>query len=104
MAAFTAEQETAAAAHPPVKVELAAGPHRKINDLLGMRTAVGGPVMAETTDRFVDARAGDLLAGLPPVTDRIIPTLVYFHGGGWVWANVDTHDRMTRKYAAAGNT
>src|SRR4051812_22180618 len=28
--------------------------------------------------------------------------LVYFHGGGWVWANVDTHDRMTREYAAAG--
>jgi acetyl esterase len=27
---------------------------------------------------------------------------VYFHGGGWVWANVDTHDRMTREYAAAG--
>jgi acetyl esterase len=28
--------------------------------------------------------------------------LVYFHGGGWIWANVDTHDRMTREYAAAG--
>ena len=27
---------------------------------------------------------------------------MYFHGGGWVWANVDTHDRMTREYAAAG--
>ena len=37
-----------------------------------------------------------------PVTDRVLPTLVYFHGGGWVWANVDTHDRMTREYAAAG--
>ena len=36
------------------------------------------------------------------MTDRVIPTLVYFHGGGWVWANVDTHDRMTREYAAAG--
>jgi acetyl esterase len=28
--------------------------------------------------------------------------MVYFHGGGWVWANVDTHDRMVREYAAAG--
>jgi acetyl esterase/lipase len=36
------------------------------------------------------------------VTDRIIPTLVYFHAGGWVWANVDTNHHMTRKYAAAG--
>ena len=38
MAAFTAEQEKAAAAYPPVKVELPLAPHRRINDLLGLRT------------------------------------------------------------------
>ena len=38
MAAFTAEQEQAAAAYPPVKVELPLAPHRKVNDLLGLRT------------------------------------------------------------------
>jgi acetyl esterase len=27
---------------------------------------------------------------------------VYFHGGGWVWSSVDTHDRLAREYAAAG--
>ncbi len=26
--------------------------------------------------------------------------LVWFHGGGWVWASVDTHDRLCREYAA----
>jgi acetyl esterase len=103
MAAFTAEQEQAAAAHPPVRAELPLAPHRRINDLLGMRTAVGGPVMAETADRFVDARGRRIFCRVfRPVTDRVVPTLVYFHGGGWVWANVDTHDRMTREYAAAG--
>jgi acetyl esterase len=103
MAAFTAEQEKAAAAHPPVKAELPLAPHRKINDLLGMRTAVGGPIMAETIDRFVDARGRRIFCRVfRPVTDRVVPTLIYFHGGGWVWANVDTHDRMTREYAAAG--
>ena len=103
MAAFTAEQEAAAAGYPPVKVTLPLAPHRKINDLLGMRTAIGGPIMAETTDRFVDARGRRIFCRVfRPVTDRVIPTLVYFHGGGWVWANVDTHDRMTREYAAAG--
>lgn len=103
MAAFTAEQEKAAASYPPVKVELPLAPHRRINDLLGMRLAVGGPVMAETTDRWVDARGRRIFCRVfKPATDRPLPTLVYFHGGGWVWANVDTHDRMTREYAAAG--
>jgi acetyl esterase len=103
MAGFTAEQEKAAAAYPAVKAELPLAPHRRVNDLLGMRTAVGGPVMAETVDRFVDARGRRIFCRVfRPVTERVVPTLVYFHGGGWVWANVDTHDRMTREYAAAG--
>ncbi len=103
MAAFTAEQEKAASAYPPVKVELPLEPHRRVNDLLGMRTAVGGPVMAETTDRWVHARGRRIYCRVfRPAIDRTLPTLIYFHGGGWVWANVDTHDRMTREYAAAG--
>ena len=103
MAAFTAEQEKAAADYPPVKVELPLAPHRRVNDILGKRTALGGPKMAETTDRWLDATGRRIFCRVyRPVTDRIIPTLVYFHGGGWVWANVDTHDRMTREYAAAG--
>jgi acetyl esterase len=103
MAAFTAEQDAAAAAYPPVKAELPLLPHRRINDLLGMRTATGGPVMAETKERFVDSTGRRIYCRVyRPMTDRAVPTLVYFHGGGWVWANVDTHDRMTREYAAAG--
>jgi acetyl esterase len=103
MAAFTAEQDKAAAAYPPVKAELPLAPHRRVNDLLGMRTATGGPEMAETTDRWVDGTGRRIFCRVfRPVTDRVIPTFVYFHGGGWVWANVDTHDRMTREYAAAG--
>lgn len=103
MAAFTAEQEKAAAAYPPVKVELPLAPHRRVNDILGKRTAVGGPQMAETTDRWLEATGRRIFCRVyRPVTDRILPTLVYFHGGGWVWANVDTHDRMTREYAVAG--
>src|ERR1700761_5033779 len=103
MAAFTAEQEKAPPAYPPVKVEFPLEPHRRVNDLLGMRTASGGPQMAETTDRWLHSRGRRIYCRVHrPVTDRPLPTLVYFHGGGWVWANVDTHDRMTREYAAAG--
>jgi acetyl esterase len=103
MAAFTEQQEKAAAAYPPVKVELPLTPHRRINDLLGMRTAVSGPEMAETTDRWVNETGRRIFCRVfRPITNRAIPTMIYFHGGGWVWANVDTHDRMTREYAAAG--
>ncbi len=103
MAAFTAAAEAEAAKYPPVKVELPLEPHRRINDLLGMRTASGGPAMADSTDRFVSIRGRAMRCRVHrPVTDRALPTLVYFHGGGWVWANVDTHDRMVREYAAAG--
>lgn len=103
MVAFTEAQERAAAAYPPVKAELPLLPHRKINDLLGLRTAGGGPVMAETTERWVTETGRRVFCRVhKPVTDRPLPVLVYFHGGGWVWASVDTHDRITREYAAAG--
>lgn len=103
MAAFTATMEQEATKYPPVRVAFPFEPNRRINDMLGMLTASGGPVMAETTDRHVPARGRRIFCRVfRPVTDRPIPTLVYFHGGGWVWANVDTHDRMVREYAASG--
>jgi acetyl esterase len=37
-----------------------------------------------------------------PRTDRPLPALVYFHGGGWVWGSIDTHDSAARELAAAG--
>src|SRR4051794_25914435 len=104
MAAFTADQENAATAYPPVKVELPLAPHRRVNDLLGMRMAAGGPAMAETTDRWVDGTGRRIFCRVfQPVNDRVLPALIYFYGGGWVWANVDTHDRMTREDAARGD-
>ena len=104
MAAFTAAMEAEAANHPPVRVELPLEPHRRVNDLLGKITARGGPVMAETTDRFIEACGRRIFCRIyRPVIDRVLPTLVYFHGGGWVWASIDTHDRLVREYAAAGD-
>jgi len=104
MAAFTAMMEQEAQKYPPVRAAFPFAPNRRINDLLGMLTAGGGPAMADTQDRMVDARGRRIFCRVyRPVTDRQLPTLVYFHGGGWVWANVDTHDRMVREYAAAGD-
>ena len=29
--------------------------------------------------------------------------MVHFHGGGWIQSSIDTHDRLAREYAAAGD-
>jgi acetyl esterase len=103
MAAFTAESEAAAASYPPIRLEIPLEPHRQVNDALSLRYAGGGPEMAETTERWIAARGRRIYCRVyRPVTDRVLPVLVYFHGGGWVWGSVDTHDRLAREYAAAG--
>lgn len=94
----------ASARLPPIVLARPFGPQRAINDALAMTLAIdgdGGPPMADTADRWVAARGRRILCRVHrPTTDGPLPVLVYFHGGGWVWSSVDTHDRLTREYAA----
>jgi len=101
MLALQKLQAAEAAKWPPVQLEIPLEPHRAANDAISMLSAGGGPKMAETVDRWVAARGRRILCRVHrPRTDRNLPTLVYFHGGGWVWASIDTHDRLCREYAA----
>ena len=34
-----------------------------------------------------------------PTMDEVRPAIVYFHGGGWVLGNLDTHDAVCRRLA-----
>jgi acetyl esterase len=103
MLQFQREADEYAKGFPPVRLTVPLDPARTINDALAMRTAAGGPQMAETTDRWVAARGRRIFCRVHrPRVDRALPTMVYFHGGGWVWSSVDTHDRLAREYAAAG--
>lgn len=36
-----------------------------------------------------------------PASDAPLPLLVFLHGGGWMFGDLDTHDAMTRHLAAA---
>lgn len=63
--------------------------------------AVGGPVMHRTEDRWIDIGGRRMLVRLHLPSDRPNrPVIVFFHGGGWTWNSIDTHDRVAREYAA----
>ena len=63
------------------------------------------PAVAITYQLSIPSDYGPIPARFyrPTKDSKPCPLLVYFHGGGWVWANIDTHDRMVREYAAAGD-
>lgn len=91
----------AAARLPPIVLSRPFDPQRAVNDALALQMAEGGPAMADTTDRWVAGRGRRILCRVHrPMAEAGLPVLVYFHGGGWVWSSIDTHDRLAREYAA----
>ena len=61
----------------------------------------GGPVMAESIDAEAPGRSGPVRVRVHrPSSEDDLPALVYMHGGGWTFFNIDTHDRLMREYAA----
>ena len=93
MLAYQQQGEAIAAKFPPVKLELPLEPHRQVNDAITLARGTRGPEMAETTEYWVSARGRRIYCRVHrPRTERPLPVLVYFHGGGWVWGSVDTHD------------
>lgn len=68
---------------------------RTLNDLLiteGPREPVG-----EVTDWGIEGPAGNLpIRVYRPEGDGPFPVIVYFHGGGWVKGNLETHDGLCR--------
>lgn len=68
-----------------------------------MKQAV--PEMAEVRDLEITGPAGSIPARLYRSHDagpQPSPVLVFFHGGGWVLGDLETHDIQCRNYANAG--
>jgi acetyl esterase/lipase len=57
--------------------------------------------MASVTDRAIPGPAGDIPVRVfvPTAEPGPHPVLVYFHGGGWVIGDLDTHDGTARAIA-----
>jgi acetyl esterase len=72
---------------------------------LSLRPAAQGPRPAEVkvVDRTIAGPAGDLAIRIyRPVSapaDAKLPCLVYAHGGGWVFGNLDSHDVLCAQFA-----
>ena len=48
----------------------------------------------------IPGRHGDIPIRLYyPSTDSLLPLILFFHGGGWIYGNFQTYDRMCRRIA-----
>jgi acetyl esterase len=68
--------------------------------------ALGGPPgqIEKVENLVIPGPAGDLpMRVYTPDRSDSLPVLVYFHGGGWVICNLDTHDSLCRALANAAS-
>ncbi len=62
-----------------------------------------GEPVAHVEDRTISGPAGEIPIRIyRPEGDGPFPVLVYYHGGGWVFDSIDTHDPVCRMWANSG--
>jgi len=72
---------------------------------LSLRPGAQGPLPAgvKVVDRAIPGPAGELAARIyrpaSVAADARLPALVYAHGGGWVFGNLDSHDVLCAQLA-----
>jgi acetyl esterase/lipase len=67
--------------------------------LAASRAHIPPPPVASATESEVKGGAGRLAARVYRMSDERAPTVVFFHGGGWVAGDLETHDRQARLLA-----
>jgi acetyl esterase len=69
---------------------------------LALLATLGEPVDGvETHDRTIPGPAGDLAVRVYRVPGGAGPAVAFFHGGGWVFGDLDSHDTLCRALARA---
>ncbi|HUT49494.1 MAG TPA: alpha/beta hydrolase [Alphaproteobacteria bacterium] len=68
--------------------------------LLAASTAIfapQAPALKKVEDRAIPGPSGDVPVRVyTPEADGVLPVLVYFHGGGWAFGDLESHDAMCR--------
>jgi acetyl esterase len=67
-----------------------------LSALAASRAHIPPPPVSTVADIRVKGAAGPLAARVYRVASQKSPTVVFFHGGGWVAGDLDTHDRQAR--------
>jgi acetyl esterase len=100
---FVDQLAEAWAEHPPF-MSLPIKEARRVAEQVRARWRANGPQMARMKEDLVATSGGPLRVRLyDPGLDSPAPALIYLHGGGFILFSIDTHDRLMREYAAAGN-
>jgi len=86
--------KAAAAGAPPFHAMSPA----QAREFLRQRPPMGVPEpVAHIDDRRIPGPAGDIPIRIyRPAADAPLPAVVFFHGGGWVVGDLDTHDAVCR--------
>jgi acetyl esterase len=90
----------AEAGHPPMWQETPAEARAGFRTLaVDLRDPALLPEVAEVSEIAIPGPAGDLSARVYRPRAGDLPTLVFFHGGGWVIGDLETHDLTCRTLA-----
>jgi acetyl esterase len=100
---FVEQMAKAWAEHPPF-MTLPIEEARRVAEQVRAPWRANGPQMARISEHLVPTSGEPLRVRLynPGLSD-LAPALIYLHGGGFILFSIDTHDRLMREYAAAGN-
>lgn len=75
-----------------------------VMDVLAKRGQSAVEAVGDVSHRLIPGLGGELLARIyKPRGSGPFPVLVYFHGGGWVIATLDTYDSSCRALTNAAN-
>ncbi len=85
--------------HPPIDTIPPADARRQYRETrAALRPAA--PILPVVRDIRADGATGSVPLRLYRPSDGTLPALIYFHGGGWVTGDLDTHDVVCRQLAA----
>jgi acetyl esterase/lipase len=97
-------ERAAASAGPPLS-SLAPAVARKLDaETFDAYWNAHPPTLPSVTDHAIKGAEGAIALRLyDPGTRKPAPCLLYLHGGGWVLGGLDSHDRVCRELALAGD-
>jgi acetyl esterase len=99
MTAAVAESQRLYALHGPLAADDLAGQRAAYNRERAFWNEIK-PSLAAVEALSIAGPGGAIACRLyRPSLGGMLPALVYFHGGGWVLGNLDTHDRIMRLLA-----